>query len=313
MAFVELAEKRVDIPALTLSPSFARDLYSRMLLTRIIDERLCLPQVPDQVGTSTSCRGREAIQVGSAICIEVGKDFTLPYYRDLGVVLTIGMTPNEIFRAHFQEHRQQRGDETSNSEHATAINHSGKAQETLPGWHYQKHNMVSSSASIATQALHAAGIAFAVKLRKAPIVSVAYCGDGAAREADFLEGISFAMQHRLPFICIYEQDDAALPLQSLPLPAGLTHVTIDGTDVIAVHEAMHAAMEHARNGNGPVLLEMNLPDSAPTAHKQVEDYLDPLIRCRQYLEAQGAWDEQWADQLRALLTKEIEQAWQEAQ
>ena len=68
-----------------------------MLLTRVVDDyawRL-YGHVPN--GLLVSCRGHEAVQVGSAICIEAGKDFTLPYYRDLGVVLTIGMTPYEVF------------------------------------------------------------------------------------------------------------------------------------------------------------------------------------------------------------------------
>ena len=79
-----------------------RDLYSRMLLTRIVDN--CARQLHQRERNCIvpTCRGREAAQVGSAICIEVGTDFTLPYYRDLGVVLTIGMTPYEVLRTHVQ-------------------------------------------------------------------------------------------------------------------------------------------------------------------------------------------------------------------
>jgi 2-oxoisovalerate dehydrogenase E1 component alpha subunit len=303
----------VEIPALTLSSSFVRDLYSRMLLTRIIDEDICRLHPQDSNSSATSCRGREALQIGSAVCIEIGNDFTLPYYRDLGVVLTIGMTPDEVFRASIQEHRlQQASGDYPDPEQFPAFSQHRKVQDTLPYWGYQKHNMVNSSASIATQVLHAAGIAFAVKLRKAPIVAVTYCGDGAVGEADFLEGITFAGQQHLPFVCIYEQDDSSQPLSDLPLPTGLVYAAIDGIDVIAVHTAMHAAMDYARAGNGPVLLEMILPRSSANTPIQEETRLDPLIQCQHYLEAQGAWDEQWAAQLREQLTKEAKQALQDA-
>ncbi len=77
-----------------------RDLYARMLLTRIVDDYTCRLHQQGRVEFVATCRGHEATQVGSAVCIEVGKDFTLPYYRDLGVVLTIGMTPCEVFRTY---------------------------------------------------------------------------------------------------------------------------------------------------------------------------------------------------------------------
>ncbi len=96
----------MEISTPSLTTTFIRDLYARMLLTRVVDDyawRL-YGHVPN--GLLVSCRGHEAVQVGSAICIEAGKDFTLPYYRDLGVVLTIGMTPYEVFRTYIQVREQ---------------------------------------------------------------------------------------------------------------------------------------------------------------------------------------------------------------
>src|SRR5712691_3670709 len=155
--------------------------------------------------------------------------------------------------------------------------------------------MVTGPAPVATQVLHAAGIAFACKLRKAPVVTVAYCGDGAAGERDFLEGITFAAHHQLPAIFIYEQDDeSSSSLQTLPLPHGLEHHCIDGTDVITVNTTMRAAMQHAREGHGPVLLEMKVhhptPDPLPADKESVND---PLLICQRYLEERGEWDEEW--------------------
>src|SRR5579883_3176243 len=90
----------------TLSSAFIRDLYARMLLTRIVDEYTWKlyreHSTQNHITALARACGHEAAQVGSAICIEKGIDFTLPYYRDLGVVLTIGMTPYEVFRTYLQ-------------------------------------------------------------------------------------------------------------------------------------------------------------------------------------------------------------------
>src|SRR5260370_8654461 len=71
-----------------------------MLLTRMVDNCAYSLYQQGRIGFVPTCRGYEAAQVGTALCIEIGKDFTLPYYRDLGVVLTIGMTPYEVLRTY---------------------------------------------------------------------------------------------------------------------------------------------------------------------------------------------------------------------
>src|SRR5690349_21129612 len=250
-------EMQTSMALPSVSSIILRDLYARLLLTRLVDEYAWRLHQQGRVEFVASCRGHEAVQVGSAVCIEVGKDFTLPYYRDLGVVLTIGMTPCEVFRTHL--HMQP--SETQHGHPAGPQGHdSGKQQVTLH-WGYHKHNMVTGPAPVATQILHAAGIAFACKLRKVRAVTVAYCGDGATAEPDFLEGIRFAAQHQLPavFVCEHNCTDSdlsapPLSLQTASLPDGLIHQRIDGTDVTAVYTAMQTAMQHAREGHGPVLL-----------------------------------------------------------
>jgi len=301
-------------------PLLIRDLYARMLFTRIVDDYTWKLHTQGFIDFVTSCRGHEAAQVGSAVCIEVGKDFTLPYYRDLGVVLTIGMTPHEVFRTYLQNRLPQRS--------PLPFHH----------WGYHKHNTVTGPAPVATQLLHAAGIAFACKLRKASVVTVAYCGDGATTEADFLEGLRFAAQHQLPvvFICelafLQQSKDAIAPascLKSPTLPDGITYRQVDGTDIVTVYQSMHAAMQHARKGRGPVLLEMHVVRSLPNLHlpvfKEAEsrrpfvfdglsdgknvDLSDPLVRCQHYLQEHGVWDDNWANQLCARISTEVECAW----
>ena len=301
----------MEISTPSLSTTFIRDLYARMLLTRVVDDYAWRLYGQGRNGLLVSCRGHEAVQVGSAVCIEVGKDFTLPYYRDLGVVLTLGMTPYEVLRTYMQVQQvpaKRTGEDGRKSGNGSA---DVKSVQPVMHWGYHKHNMVTGSVPVATQVLHAAGIAFAAKLRKASVVTVAYCGDGANAEPDFLEGITFAAQHQLPVVFVYEQDNFCAPRRTLP--AGLEHHCIDGTDIIAVYAAMRAAMQHAREGHGPVLLEMNVYRSTPDelfSHEEGQG--DPLLCCQRHLEEQGMWDEEWAEQLHERLKNEVEQAMQDA-
>ncbi|HVB21018.1 MAG TPA: thiamine pyrophosphate-dependent enzyme [Ktedonobacteraceae bacterium] len=305
----------MDIDSYYPSTAFVQDLYARMLIMRIVDEYICALHRQGQIGFVASCRGHEAAQVGSAVCIEVGKDFTLPYDRDLGVVLTIGMTPYEIFRTYIQTYRKQM--------QAGRMVYPAQEFQAAHQWGYQKHNMVAGAAPVATQILHAAGIAFASKLRKASAVTVAYCGDDAIAEPDFLEGITFSAHHTLPAIYIYERDTSysrkytesdASPLQTISLPMNIDYHCIDGSDVLAVNTAMHAAMRHTHEGLGPVLLEIQVcrhGENEPASPLQSTQF-DPLLRCQRYLEEHGIWDEDWATQLRERIIKEVEQAVQDA-
>lgn len=291
------------------SISLLRKLYARMLLTRLVDERLVRLHTHGYGDVVASCLGHEAAQVATAICIEIGQDFTLPYYRDLGVILTIGMTPYEIFRTYLQSPVAQIAqDQVTDEQKRLPARHM-----PMPDWSYQKRNAVMGPVPVATHILHAAGIAFASKLRKAPVVTVAYCGDGATCEPDFYEGIRFAAQHQLPAVFICEQDCSAAGqnltqapscLRKLELPTGLTHQRLDGTDTETVYNAMQQAMHHAREGHGPVLLEMDVVRSTEIT----ESFRDPLLRCQQWLERQEAWDPQWADALYNQITEEVEQA-----
>src|SRR5437764_9197284 len=120
-----------------------RDLYARMLLTRIVDDHAWSLYQQGRIDFIASCRGHEAAQVGSAICIEVGKDFTLPYYRDLGVVLTIGMTPYEVLRMYILAAARRRNQQENTEQQD---NFSANLMQPIPHWGYYKHNMIAGSA-----------------------------------------------------------------------------------------------------------------------------------------------------------------------
>jgi 2-oxoisovalerate dehydrogenase E1 component alpha subunit len=311
------------------STTALRDLYAKMLQTRIVDNCARRLYAQGHIDFVFSCRGHEAAQVGSAFCIEVGQDFTLPYYRDLGVVLTIGMTPYEVFRTYLLTHLHKQPSEDHSRRRWTA--HDAPVHH----WGYHKHNTITGPAPVATQLLHAAGIAFASKLRKAAVVTVAYCGDDAISDPDFQEGIRFAAQEQLPVIFIYEQCCSHMTpsdniytecplshLQKTELPEGLAYQCIDGSDIIAVYTAMQQAMHYAREGHGPTLLEMVVthsrtemkaqPEEASDSLHEKDHYTDPLVRSQRYLEQSDAWSEEWEAQLRARLTIEVERALQDA-
>src|SRR5260370_7734487 len=300
------------VPTTTL----IRCLYARMLLTRIVDDHALRLDQESRIDFNASCRGHEAAQVGSAICIEVGKDFTLPYYRDLGRGLTIGMTAYEVFRTYILA----QGRPTDKGESKAFEKFADAERQPMLHWGYYKRTMITGPAPVATHILHAAGIAFACKLRKVSAVTVAYCGDGATAEPDFLEGISFAAQHELPAIFICEQDCSeghVSTLQDLSLPGGLKHYRIDGTDVMAVYIAMQKAMQRARDGRGPVLLEMFVKRTLPGEFgvllcEQEKVKIDPLFDFQHLLKERGVWDEEWAAQLYARTKAEVEQAMQDA-
>lgn len=301
-------ENPLEINAPPLSSSIVRELYARMVLTRAVDDCIWRLYQRETNYCVPTCRGYEAAQVGSALCIEVGKDFTLPYYRDLGVVLTIGMTPYEVLRTYIlaaarRKYQQEKTEQRDNL--------STNLMQPIPHWGYYKHNMVAGPAPVSTQILHAAGIAFACKLRKDSAATVAYCGDGATIEPDFLEGITFAAQHQLPAIFICEQDYASSYLPELP--AGLQYRSIDGSDVVVVYLATQAALQQAREGLGPVLLELMVHPRSPgdqLPDEEIQD--DPLLRCQRYLEKWDTWDNEWAAQLCERLRIDVEQALQDA-
>jgi 2-oxoisovalerate dehydrogenase E1 component alpha subunit len=303
---------------LQLSTQMLRDLYTKMLLTRIVDRAVSQLSTQGHIDEVVSCCGYEAAQIGSASCIQIGTDFTLPYYRDLGVVLTIGMTPYEIFRSCLQSHRalhptRQTPDHTLSASFATT---------TSPQyWGYHKHNTVTGSVPVATSLLHAAGIAFASKLRKARVVTVAYCDETISNEADFHEALAFADQQQLPviFICEHhcnqvQKDTSCFPHNSLP--AGIAYERIDGQNIITTTLTMQQVMERIRAGGGPTFIEMNIQllPVEQDAHTILPSALhidapsDPLRQCQLHLQAQGDWDEAWAQQLTHHLTNEVADA-----
>ena len=187
---------------------------------------------------------------------------------------------------------------------------------------FRAGNFISMSSVIATQLLHATGIAMAAKLQRDPVVAVGYLGDGATSEHDFHSALNFAAVWKAPvvFFCQNNQwaisvpvsrQTAARTLAAKSVAYGMPGVRVDGNDVLAVHRVTRDAIERARRGGGPTFIEAltyrrmgHSSSDDPTKYRDAAEVrkweeLDPIDRLRRHLVA------------RRLLTKEIEEGFEE--
>ncbi|MEC0344586.1 thiamine pyrophosphate-dependent dehydrogenase E1 component subunit alpha [Peribacillus frigoritolerans] len=243
-----MVEKRHE--QLGLNEETVLDMYRTMLLSRRIDERMWLLNRSGKIPFVISCQGQEAAQVGAAFALDRHKDYVLPYYRDVGVVLTFGMTAKDLMLSGFAK------EEDPNS---------GGRQ--MPGHFGQKKNrIVTGSSPVTTQVPHAVGIALAGKMEGKDLVTFVTFGEGSSNQGDFHEGANFAGVHKLPVIFMCENNKYAI---SVPIEKqlscenvsdraigyGMPGITVDGNDPLAVYAAVKEAADRARRGEGPTLVE----------------------------------------------------------
>jgi 2-oxoisovalerate dehydrogenase E1 component subunit alpha len=287
-------------------PAFARDadellrMYRAMTLVRTFDTKSVNLQRTGKLGTYASCLGHEAAHVGIGAAMQLADVFA-PMYREYGAQLWRGVRMSEILL-------YWGGDERGND-------FSGPAHD-FP-W----------CVPIATQCLHAAGAALAMKLRGEPHCAVTVLGDGGTSEGSFYEAVNFAGVARLPLVVVAVNNKwaisvplslqtAAETLAQKGIAAGIANAQVDGNDVIAVRDAVATALERGREGAGPTLIEAltyRLSDHTTAddarryrSKEEVEQAwkVEPLVRLRSYLTAAGVWSE---EQERALLKECAEQ------
>jgi 2-oxoisovalerate dehydrogenase E1 component alpha subunit len=249
--------------------------------------------------------GHEATQVGAAFAIQRGVDFVHPYYRDLALVLALGVTPTDFMM----------------SLYAKAGEYSSGARQMPSHFGYKPLNIVSGSSPVATQVPQAAGIAFAIKYKRAcglvdpqdatqPRLALTCLGEGSTSQGEWHEGMNWAGVHKLPFICIVQNNIYAIsvPMESQMAVAnvadratayGVTGVMVDGNDVLAVYDAVSAAAQRAYSGEGATLIEAKTyrpvphssddDDRSYRTREEVEAWKkkDPVMRFRRYLESEG--------------------------
>lgn len=250
---------------LGLSEKQLLEMYETMLLARRIDERLWLLNRAGKIPFVVSCQGHEAAQVGAAFALDRDKDYILPYYRDVGVVLAFGMTVKELMLQAFAKA------EDPNSGGRQMPNHFGQ----------KKNRIVTGSSPVATQIPHAVGFALAAKMEGKSFVTFVSFGEGSSNQGDFHEGLNFAGVHKLPVIFFCENNGYAISVpKSLQLACdkvsdralgyGMPGYTVDGCDPLLVYETVKEAAERARRGEGPALIEVMTPRFTP--HSSDDDH-----------------------------------------
>jgi 2-oxoisovalerate dehydrogenase E1 component alpha subunit len=251
-------------------------MHYLLSLARALDDRMWALNRQGKAHFVISCCGQEAAQVGSAMALAAGVDWVLPYYRDLGVLLTLGMTPREVMLQFLA-----RADDPC----------SGGRQ--MPGhWSVPRLKVVTGSSPVATQILHATGVALASKIKREPHVTAVYFGEGCTAGGDFHEGLNFAGVHQLPVVFVCENNGYAIsepqckemPIANVADRAaayGMPGTVVDGNDAVAVYEAMRGAVDRARRGDGPTLIEAKTYRLVP--HSSDDD--DRIYRSREEVEA----------------------------
>lgn len=305
-----------EIPGATgLTKDQLLDVFYKMLLSRTVAQRERMLNRMGKGPFAITGEGQEATQVGVAYALKPGHDWVLPYYRDIGVAITIGQTPTDLLLAMLSR--------------AEDVSSGGR---NMPS-HFSdpKLRIVAGSAPVATQLPHAAGVALASKLRGTDEVSVVFFGDGATSVGDTHEAMNFAGVHKLPVIFVCENNGYAISVRwekqcAVPNVSvrangyGFPGVTVDGNDVMAVYGAAKEAVERARRGEGATFIEAKtyrlVPHSSDDddrryrTKEEVEEWAkrDPLVLYQAWLEERGLLDKRSLETMQQRAAQEVDEA-----
>ncbi|MBI2325707.1 MAG: thiamine pyrophosphate-dependent dehydrogenase E1 component subunit alpha [Chloroflexi bacterium] len=295
-----------------------KGMYRKMLECRMLGERMMQLNRMGRAAFVGVADGHEGAEIGSAWCIRRGTDWVHPYYRDVGVALVLGQSMKDQFLGVFAK--------------ATDPNSAGR--QIVNQFSDVEAKIVTGSVCIATQFPQAAGIALAMKMRGEDSVVFTYGGDGSTSPGDFHEAVNFAAIHHLPVVFIIENNLYAIStpnaLQMSVAPHerargyGIPGHLADGTDVLDVYDKTKRAMERARRGEGPSIVEATCyryrphssddDDSRYRSKDELKDWLarDPIDRTRAYLREHGVAESE-LEAMRAAIATDIERAIDEAE
>jgi pyruvate dehydrogenase E1 component alpha subunit len=263
-----------------LSAEDLRHLYRAMLRGRRLDERMLRLQRQGRIGTFAPIKGQEASQMGSVFTLRK-TDWMVPSFRETAAMLWRGW-PIEKILLLFAGYLE--GGQPAPDQHDLPM--------TIP---------------VATQLPHAVGLAYAAQYRGDDAVVMAYCGDGATSEGDFHEALNFAGVWHVPVVFVVQNNQWAISvplkkqthsrtLAQKALAYGFPGIQVDGNDVLAVYAASREAVDRARAGGGPTLVEcvtyrlgVHTTADDPSRYRSTEEVeawarKDPLTRFSAYLE-----------------------------
>ncbi|WP_144509418.1 pyruvate dehydrogenase (acetyl-transferring) E1 component subunit alpha [Bacillus sp. FJAT-22090] len=281
------------------------ELMSRMVFTRILDQRSISLNRQGRLGFYAPTAGQEASQLASQFALEK-EDFILPGYRDVPQIVWHGLPLWQAFlfsRGHFMGNQ-------------------------IP----EDVNVFPPQIIIGAQFIQAAGVALGMQKRGKKAIAITYTGDGGSSQGDFYEGINFAGAYRSPAVFIVQNNQYAIStprelqtsaktIAQKGIAAGIPSVQVDGMDPLAVYVATKDARERAINGEGPSLIETvcyrfgphTMAGDDPTRYRTSDtdsawEKKDPLVRFRTYLEAKGIWNQEKEEEIIEKAKEEIKEA-----
>ena len=271
-----------------------RSLYRDMVLVRRLDTEATALQRQGELGLWASSLGQEAAQVGSAHALRAG-DYAFPTYREHGVTWVRGVPPMSMLGIY-------RG-------------------VTNGGWDPGTHNCALNTLVIGDQALHAVGYAMGITFDGTDDAVIAYFGDGATAQGDVNEAFVFGSVFSAPVVFFCQNNQWAIsqprerqsrvPIFERAAGFGCPGIQVDGNDVLAVMAVTRAALDRARAGEGPTLIEAftyrmaaHTTSDDPTRYRLATEaemwrLRDPIERLKVHLARQGMADRQFFDQVDA--------------
>lgn len=303
-----------------LDPDLMRQMLETMLIARAVDERMWILNRSGQAPFAISGQGQEAAQAGLAYALDRDKDWLVPYYRDAALVLGFGMTAKDLMLGMLA-----RADDPASGGRQMP-NHFG----------HKDLRILSGSSPIATQIPHATGIAYASQLRGEDVVTAVSFGEGATSEGDFQEALNFAVIHQLPVVFFCQNNGYAISVPN-KLQMGVEHVAdrakgnnlpgvrVNGLDAVETYLACVEAVDRARRGDGPTLIEAVVrrfnPHSSDDDDRtyRSKDELDhlrddgPIRATTQRLREMGVVDDEWEADAKERVKALVNQAHEEAE
>jgi pyruvate dehydrogenase E1 component alpha subunit len=293
-----------DLEADGLDTAALLSLYQQMVLLRVFDTRAVVYQRQGRIGTYAMFWGHEAIQAGAHFALDPATDWVFPSYRESAIGLLRGMDA------------------------ATVL--AWWAGHPAGWWNPLELRLGSIAVPIASQVPHAVGAAWGMRLRGEVGCSLVFFGDGATSEGAFHEGINFAAVQAAPLVLLCNNNGWALTtpitqqtraecLADKAIGYGVAGVTVDGADVLAVHQAVAQAVARARAGDGPTLVEAvhyriaaHGTADDPSLYRdeertEAERANDCLTRYEGYLRRRGLLDDELATRSAAEATEVVRQ------
>ena len=295
------------------------EMYRFMLLARYCDERQWGLNRQGKAPFVVPVSGHEAAQVGSGWAFEKGKDVFCPYYRDMALMLVAGLTPKDVFLGLFGK----KDDPSSGGRQMPAH------------WGSKARNIITGSSPIATQCLHAAGIAYSKKYKKQDAVVGTWFGEGGTSEGDWHGAMNFAGIHKLPLVFVCENNQYAISVHESKQVAGSVHGRAagygmpghlgDGNDLLEAYRLTKEAVDRARAGEGPSLIELRTyrfyshtsddDDRTYRTKEEVEEAKrkDPIPRFEKYLKSVDLIDDAKIEEIREQAKTQVAEDAKEAE